>query len=150
MLRFAIPFMLAAFTTARVFCKQTIEKRGLRAVQKRPDARRARNRSFGGVYPEHGRRTQDRLGGSVFTDTLKRGDQVQRSRWGFFNSLYLLLVNSFNKPARLDLPHNLVRDELFRSAFFAAGTVVESSVRMVRMPSIVGIGKARYLLATLL
>jgi hypothetical protein len=75
---------------------------------------------------------------------------VQRSRWGFFNSLYLLLVKSFNKPARLDLPRNLVRDELFRVGVLRRGTVLESSVRMVRMPSIVGIGKARYLLATLL
>jgi hypothetical protein len=60
MLRFAIPFMLAAFTTARVFCKQTIEKRGLRAVQKRPDEAREKSTS-----------------GGVFTDTLKRGDQTK-------------------------------------------------------------------------
>ena len=25
--------------------------------------------------------------GGVFTDTLKRGDRAQRSRWAFFNSL---------------------------------------------------------------
>ena len=75
---------------------------------------------------------------------------MQRSRWGFFNSLYLLLVKSFNEPLASISRAILYETNCSGSAFFAAGTVVESSVRMVRMPSIVGIGKARYLLATLL
>jgi Protein of unknown function (DUF3574) len=33
----------------------------------------------------------------------------------------VILVEPFNKPARLDLPHNLVRDELFRIGVFRRG-----------------------------
>jgi hypothetical protein len=50
--------------TKNIKSKQSVEKLWFQAVQKGPDARRARNRSFGFA--------QDKLGGGVLADTLER------------------------------------------------------------------------------
>ena len=106
MLRFAIPFMLAAFTTS---------KSGfVNRLLKNADCGLFKNVQMRGAQKIDERRR-------IYRYVEREGDQVQRSRWGFFNSLYLLLVEPFNKPARLDLPRNLVRDELFRIGVLRRG-----------------------------
>ena len=60
------------------------------------------------------------MSGGVLLYVDAKSIERNEPRWAFFNSL-LFFVEPFDKPARFDLPRDLVRDELLRIGVLRRG-----------------------------